>query len=265
MKTIVSLLLFSTAIWLTAGCTNGQENNEANPPAEGFNQEASDPEAIAIADNVMRALGGRQSWDRLRYVKWNFGNRQLFWDKHSGNVRIHIPADSAVFLVNVREDTGTVFVKGKEITRADSLRPMIEKAKRIWINDSYWLFMPFKLKDSGVTLKHVRSDTLPSGNQAYVLQLTFDSVGVTPQNKYEVYVDKTDNLVKQWAYFANSSQEKPNAVWPWDNYHDLAGLKISYNRSDNRGPKDVVLYSEVPEDVFTSPESPDWNAFPQVR
>lgn len=237
-----------------------------NPPAEGFNHEASDPTAIAIADTVMQAMGGRESWDNKRFIKWNFfGRRDLLWDKETGNVRIHVPSDSMLFLVNVKQDTGSVFIKGEEVTEKDSLDKLVTQAKRIWINDSYWLVMPFKLKDSGVTLKHLRQDTLPSGQKADVLQLTFDDVGVTPQNKYEVYVDQSDNLVKQWAYFAEASQDEPSAVWPWDNYNDIAGLKLSYNRSDNRGPKDVVIYSDVPVKAFNSPETPDWPAYPQAQ
>jgi hypothetical protein len=265
MKTIASLLI----LLVIFSCDNNREITgppNSNPPAEGFNREDSDPKAIAIADSVMYAMGGRESWGNTRFIKWNFfGRRDLLWDKKTGNVRIHVPSDSTVFLVNVQQDTGSVFVNGEEITDKDSLQQLISKAKSIWINDSYWLVMPFKLKDSGVTLKYLRQDTLPSGQQADVLQLTFDDVGVTPQNKYEVYVDRSDNLIKQWAYFAEASQEEPSAVWPWDNYHDIAGLKFSYNRSDNKGPKDVVVYSDVPIEAFNSPDTPDWSAYPQAK
>lgn len=258
---LILLVIFS--------CHNNKESTEqpdSNPPAEGFNYEASDPKAIAIADTVMNAMGGRKAWDSVRFIKWNFfGRRDLLWDKKTGNVRIHIPSDSTVFLVNVQQDTGRIFIKGEEVTEKDSLDKLVTQAKKIWINDSYWLVMPFKLKDSGVTLKHLRQDTLPSGQQADVLQLTFDDVGVTPQNKYEIYVDRSDNLIKQWAYFAEASQDQPTAVWPWDNYDDVAGLKLSYNRSDNKGPRDVVVYSQVPEEAFNSPDTPNWSAYPQVK
>lgn len=265
MRITTAFLLILLVIFSCNDRSGITEQSNSNPPAEGFNQENSDPEAIAIADSVMFAMGGRKSWDNIRFIKWNFGKRDLLWDKQTGNVRIQVPSDSTIFLVNVQQDTGSVFIKGEEVTDKDSLNKLITQAKSIWINDSYWLVMPFKLKDSGVTLKHLRQDTLPSGQQADVLELTFEDVGVTPQNKYQVYVDKSDNLVKQWAYFAKASQEKPSAVWPWDNYNDIAGTKFSYNRSDNRGPKDLVIYSQVPIEAFNSPDTPSWSSYSQAK
>lgn len=46
--------------------------------------------------------------------------------------------------------------------------------------------MPYKLKDSGVTLKYKGEGQTEEGEPAQVLVLTFKDVGVTPQNKYEV-------------------------------------------------------------------------------
>ena len=48
-----------------------------------------------------------------------------------------------------------------------------------WINDTYWLVMPFKLKDSGVTLKYVGDGKTQAGDDADVLAMTFKNVGVT--------------------------------------------------------------------------------------
>jgi hypothetical protein len=35
----------------------------------------------------------------------------------------------------------------------------------LWINDAYWLVMPWKLQDPGVTLSYVKTDTLQMGKQ----------------------------------------------------------------------------------------------------
>ena len=242
-----------------AACTTANEDltqDYGNPPVEGFNLEASDPRAIEIADNVMLAMGGRKAWDDLQYVSWKFfGARDLIWDKKNGRVRIDFPAQNACYLINVNDSTGSVFIDGNPITEADSLKKMIIQGKNIWINDSYWLFMPFKLKDTGVTLTYLREDTLPGGNLADVLQMTFNDVGVTPDNKYEVYVDQTDSLVKQWAYFQQYTQDTASAVWPWDNYQQYGGLLLSAERSDNRGPSRVQVFAELPDAVFSDPEA----------
>ncbi|MCA6078626.1 hypothetical protein [Fulvivirga sedimenti] len=237
-------------------CSQTKETTqeELNPPSDGFNIEASDQKAIVIADSVMEAMGGRKAWDELRYVSWNFfGARDLVWDKQTGRVRIDFPPRNETYLINVNDETGKVYVGDSLVAPADSLKLKVDQGKSIWINDSYWLFMPFKLKDSGVTLKYAREDTLPGGYPAHVLQLTFAGVGVTPENKYEVYVDMEDYLVKQWCYFQKASQDSASAVWPWDNYASYGGLMLSADRSDNRGPKNVKVYDELPDGVFSDP------------
>ena len=222
----------------------------ANPPAPGFNAEASDEQAIQLADEVMQAMGGRTAWDTTRYFGWNFlGVRNLLWDKETGNVRIEVPQDSSIYLVNIQQDTGRVVMRGEEITQPDSLAKYVQAGKEMWINDSYWLFMPFKLKDSGVTLTYAGEDTLMGGAPAEVLELRFDQVGVTPQNKYQVYIDPEDHLVKQWAYYPEASMDTPRFMLPWDEYETYGSLKLSGNRGE-RDISDIQVMDNVPETDF---------------
>jgi hypothetical protein len=120
-----------------------------------------------------------------------------------------------------------------------------------WINDSYWLTMPFKLKDSGVTLKYVNEDTLQGGVKADVLQLTFEEVGKTPDNKYLVYVDKEDRLVKQWAYFSMAENEEPNFIAPWDNYQRHGEILLSGSRLGERKVGNIRVLEEVDSTIFS--------------
>ncbi|MEK6478718.1 hypothetical protein WJR50_14325 [Catalinimonas sp. 4WD22] len=231
---------------------NGAGLAETNPAAEGFNANNSDPEAIEIADEVMEAMGGRAAWDSTRYIRWNFfGRRSLVWDKKTGDVRIDVPADSATYVINVNNDEGQVMMGGEEITNPGSLAKYVEQGKKIWVNDSYWLVMPYKLKDSGVTLTYVGEDTMQTGDMADVLELRFENVGFTPQNKYQVYVDKDDRLVKQWAYYSEASLDSPNFVTPWDDYQEYDGIKLSSSRGE-RGMEDIGVFDSIPhEKVFT--------------
>ncbi len=234
---------------------------DSNPPADGFNLEGSDAEAMAIADDVMVAMGGRTAWDQTRHIAWSFfGRRFLVWDKHTGDVRIDAPRENAVYLLNIHSGEGRVRIGDRELTMADSLAAYLTRGKHIWINDSYWLVMPFKLKDSGVTLTYAREDTLSGGAPAHVLQLTFSDVGNTPDNKYEVYVDQSDNLIKQWAFFAKYDNSSPNFVRPWDNYQTFGNIKLSADRSDNGGPSHVLAQQTMPASVYTSWDPPSFMA-----
>ena len=227
------------------------ENEIENPSAEGFNEFESDIKAIEIADEVMLAQGGRKNWDSERFFTWNFfGARTLWWDKQQGDVRIQMHnEDSTVILVNVFDDTGKVFKNQQEIVQPDSVSKYVNKGKSIWINDSYWLFMPFKLKDTGVTLTYVGEDTTQSGLKSDVLQLMFENVGNTPQNKYHVWVDQNDHLVKQWSFYRDRNMTEPNFITPWEKYDKFGSLKLSGDRG-RRQITDIDVPRELDRQLF---------------
>lgn len=252
MRKTILISLFAVAALLVRCGQEADRPYGSNPPAPGFDLANSDPAAIELADSVMEAMGGRKNWDAARFISWNFfGRRNLVWDKRDGRVRIESFSDSTTYLVNVNDLTGRVSIRGQELTEPDSLKKMLSKAKSIWINDSYWLLMPFKLKDTGVTLRYLGEDTTQQGVLCNVLELTFEGVGDTPENKYRVYVDLKDNLVKQWAYYKDAVQDSASQVWPWDNYKKYDGLLLSADRSDNKGPRDVRIDEKLPDGIFT--------------
>ncbi|MEM6697159.1 MAG: hypothetical protein AAF599_02095, partial [Bacteroidota bacterium] len=103
-----------------------------------------------------------------------------------------------------------------------------------------------KLKDSGVTLKYKGKDTLETGQAAEKLQLTFEGVGNTPQNKYMVYVTKKDSLVKQWDFYTNATDTVKRFSSAWENYQPYGEILLSDNRG--RGSlSEIAVYNELPE------------------
>ncbi len=221
-----------------------------NPAAEGFDAINSDAKAIEIADNVMEAMGGRKAWDKTRYITWNFfGSRKHIWDKWTGNVRIENTRDKSVSLININNNTGKIFRNNQYLTQPDSLEKYIKAAKGAWINDAYWLVMPFKLKDSGVTLKYLGEANTASNEAAYLLGLTFKAVGNTPQNRYKVWVTKADNLVKQWEYYPKADSEKPGFSLPWINYQKHGKILISGDRGE-RKLTDIKVLKKVNKAIF---------------
>lgn len=249
-----TLLFFCSCMFLFA-CSNSGHETEAitgNPPAEGFNAAGSDPQAIALADSVMAAMGGRQNWDDTRYLYWNFfGARTLLWDKHNKKARVESLRDSSIHLVDIATGESRIMMYGEEQTHPDSLAKYGKRGMSWWINDAYWLVMPFKLKDSGVTLKYLGQDTTIAGKMAEVLQLTFEAVGNTPQNKYLVYVDPETKLVSQWDFFTNATDDKARFALPWKNYNPHGSILLSGDRGE-RQLTDIAVLDEVPVSAFTS-------------
>jgi len=227
-------------------------SSDPNPAAEGFDLEGSDPEAIDIADRVMETMGGRENYDNVRYLSWDFfGMRTHVWDKWTGDLRFE--EGDTLTLMNVNSREGRVWGGGEEITDAEALAEALQKGYESWINDSYWLLMPYKLKDSGVTLKYLGEGVTAEGRDAHMLQLTFGGVGVTPDNKYHVFVDKERMLVEQWNFFNSHTDDEPLFKTPWAKWTRHGNVLLSGDRGQ-RQLNDIAVYEDLPESVFTSPE-----------
>ena len=243
-------LLAAWAITFLACQSGGIQDN--NPSAPGFNVAGSDHQAVILADQAMQAMGGRKAWDETRYLTWNFfGRRILTWDKHTGDVRIESLPDSTTYLVNINTLQGKVRRQGVDETDPDTLQLLLNRAKSIWINDSYWLVMPFKLKDTGVTLKHLGQDTTLDGRSANLLQLTFENTGDTPQNKYLVYLDQESKLVTQWSFFRDAGQKEPDFTSPWTDYQRHGKILLSGGRGE-RQLTEIAVLDSLPPHIFTS-------------
>lgn len=252
MKKYISILVVTIFF---ASCTNEEQVVEvpSNPSAEGFDAANSDAKAIEIADAVMESMGGRKAWDDTKVIKWNFfGRRSLIWDKHLGDVRIQFgDNDSNIFITNIFTHKGKIKLEGKELEQPDSILKYSAMAESIWINDAYWLFMPFKLKDSKTTLKYLEIDTAIGGVYSHKLQLTFNDIGDTPENKYWVYVDTTTMLVNQWAYFNTKNDTTPRFVTPWNDYANYGNILLSSNRG-KRGISEIEVLDSVPSATFVA-------------
>ncbi len=257
------LLLLSFIVFISA-CSTGNEKDETvesteaegefvaynNPPAEGFNQEGSDLLATLLADKSMQAMGGREAWDNTRYIGWNFfGRRDHLWDKWTGDVRIEVPEQQLIILMNINSKNGNVQKQGELVT--DSLDYYLNRGYEMWVNDAYWLVMPYKLKDSGVTLKYLREDTTLTGESSDVVSLSFSDVGVTPENVYEVWIDTDSKLVTQWAYFPDSSSLEPRFTTPWADYKEYGNILLSGNRGQYE-LSNIKVLDDVPDGTFTA-------------
>ena len=148
--------LFIVAILLFFACEEPQKApTKGNPPAKGFNSVHSDAKAVAIADEVMIAMGGRENYDQTRFIQFNFfGSRVHTWDKLTGDIRIDYQKEDKTLLMNIHTMEGKAMLGDTLIDKNNpQITALTQAGKAHWINDTYWLVMPFKLKDSGVTLK----------------------------------------------------------------------------------------------------------------
>lgn len=231
--------------------------NEPNPSAEGFNRSGSDNKAIMLADSIMKYHGGRKAWDDTRFIHWNFfGARTLTWDKHESRVRIDVPKDNMVYLLDYsgEELTGRIRKLGDEVVDEDALAEGLSKAYSMFINDAFWLVQQFKLKDAGVTLKYggdARIDP-QAGRPSHIIDQTFAGVGDTPDNRYRLYVDKVTYRINTWQFFRDANDTEPTIETPWKGYLPYGDILLSGDRGDRFQLTEISVRKTMNEEVFTA-------------
>jgi len=215
----------------------------------------SDPRAVALAESVLEKMGGKSAWERTRVVRWDFmGRRRHWWDLHTGDIRIE--ADKRIVLMNVTTKTGRVWQDGQELA-GQELADALTRGHQWWVNDSYWMFMPYKLLDPGVTLRYVSERSMQKdGRAADVLEMTFGAgVGYTPQNRYEVGVAKDTGLVEEWAFFKDAQDEEPGFVLPWSGWKKFGPILLATDHGpDTGGDWNIAVFNGLPASVFESRE-----------
>lgn len=221
-----------------------------NPPAPGFDAAGSDPRALEIADRTMEAMGGRAAWDAVQCVGWTIFGRTHLWNKWTGDYRLE--EDTLLVIMDLNTGAGRAWRGGTEVAAGEPRDEILRRARSIWINDSYWLLMPHKLKDSGVTLGYAGERATRDGRTADVLTLTFRGVGDTPDNRYEVFVDRATGLVSQWSYFRAAGDSEPRFTLPWTDWQDYGGVKLASGRGD-RGVSAIRVSAGDERHAFAAP------------
>lgn len=214
----------------------------------GAEPTAPSPEAAArgaaVVEAMTRALGGRKAWDQTRY--WRFDwvverDGQVaaqvghLWDRETGRYRVEWRtrdghAVQVLFDVDTRD--GRVWVDGAPADSAAS-REHLERAHGRWINDFYWLAMPWKLQDPGVHVEHVGETSL-DGQTYDLLHVWFDQVGMTPGDQYWAWVNRTTHRMDRWAYFLEGTEGEPGleraTPWAWSGWARVGRLWLASDR-----------------------------------
>ena len=222
---------------------------------------ASDPEAVKVAERTLEAMGGADAWGATRFLRFNFfGFRLHHWDRYTGRHRLEgqtRDGDAYVVLHNIQTREGKVWLNGEPLA-GEAADEWLERAYGAWVNDTYWLLMPYKLRDPGVNLAHDGEEEI-DGQVYDKLKLTFDGVGLTPGDTYWAYVNRETGLMDRWAYFLESyDEDREPTHWLWLDWQDYGGIKLSPLRKNaedgsERPLGELAVFGELPDEVFTSP------------
>jgi len=221
------------------------------------------PSPTAIADQVMTAMGGKKAWDDTHYLRFTFaGRRTHHWDKWTGRHRLEGTGQDGkkyVVLENINTHQGDAWVDGKKV-EGDELKKWLERGYGAWVNDTYWLLMPYKLQDPGVNLDYAGSETI-DGKTYDKLHLTFGKVGLTPGDQYWAYINRDTHLMDRWAFLL---QDQPRDAAPtaflWEGWQRYGKVMLAPTRTQVGGEArkmemgDIAVFDTLPDTVFTSPD-----------
>ena len=251
-------ILIALCLLLGGGLAGPRASAESSTP---------DPKAVAVADRVMETLGGEEAWQATRYLRFDFAveregktlmSRAHTWDRPRGRYRVEATDEKGrpvVVLMNLHTKQGQAWVGG-EPTSGEALEKLLESGYAWWVNDSYWLLMPYKLRDDGVVLKLDGLEATNLGTWDKVL-LTFEGVGLTPKDKYWVFVNRKTGLVDRWEFVLKGADTAP-VRWDWSGWMPFGQIQLADERTNPTDGTRIYFPvldapESVPDTVFTQP------------
>jgi hypothetical protein len=221
-----ALLVLSSAILLLASCGPGDTNYDST-----HHRPALESHADSVAYRLVEASGGFEAWEALPSLQFSFGFESdgtrsyaahHLWDRRNNRYRVewpdrNNPDNRYVALFSDWPDEGSVFLNGEPVeTIGDS--PALAAAQRRTINDTYWLLAPLKVFDPGVT----RTAEPDSSDAAHdVVRLSFEDVGITPGDRYWLFVERDTGRLARWTYALQGGA--PPRSHRWIDYQALEG------------------------------------------
>ena len=184
-----------------------------------------DNKELTIAEKIANAHG-YDHWKNVSEVKFTF---KVDRDTIKGNGRswVWFPKKDSV-IMNAGEQT----VKFNR-SHLDSVPP---NADRNFINDKYWVFVPFQLVwDTSATISEPKKAESPIGKEQLdmITILYANEGGYTPGDAYDIYYDD-DYMIREWVFRKGNSAE-PSLTNTFENYKDFNGIKIAIDHKKDDG------------------------------
>ncbi len=240
------------------------------PGTQSLEMRLEDPQVAQIYRSIMDSIAPDDGWERTRYVHFDWMidrgddpplRRSHRWNVHEGDYRVEAPVGEnqmiALFDVDAPTEGERIWLDGQRVedeARSDSLA---NRAYSMFINDSYWLLFPFKWTDPGVTTRYLPTREV-WGKEYEAVELTFDDVGLTPQNRYIALIDPETRMMELWQHFTEASDTVPRFTNRWADWEDYGPILLSSRRETEDGESTIYFENlgaatEVPDGAFAPP------------
>jgi hypothetical protein len=198
-----NLIYIASFILLIKSC---KEDKNMNEPVE----------SLTIAEKIADA-NGFSNWKKISKIAFTFNVDRD--SSHFERSWIWKPKTDDVILIS---ETDTVAFN------RSTLDSISRKANASFINDKFWLLIPFQLVwDSGTTISEPITTEAPiSKTFLSKITLTYSSEGgYTPGDAYDIFYD-SNFLIKEWV-FRKENQKEPSMITTFENYKIINGIHVA--------------------------------------
>jgi len=172
--------------------------------------------ALSVAEKIAQAHGFK-NWNSINKIAFTFNvdkdsthfERHWIWKPKTNDITSIINKDTLNY-------------------NRKNLDSISLKVDRGFINDKFWLLIPFQLVwDSGTTISEpIKAEAPISNTVLNKITLTYSKDGgYTPGDAYDIFYDD-HFLIKEWV-FRKANQKEPSMMTTFENYKNVNGLKLA--------------------------------------
>lgn len=204
MKQFYLIILSATILF---ACKNDTSKN-----AETENETS----VLTTAQKIANAHGF-ENWKNVSEISFTFNvdrdtthfERQWTWQPKSNQVWMVSGSDTIAFNRNNLDSISVVH-------------------DRSFINDKYWLLVPFQLVwDSSAEISEpIKTEAPISNDTLNKITITYPEIGgYTPGDAYDIFFDDTF-LIQEWI-FRRQNSEEPSLINTFENYTTINGITFA--------------------------------------
>ena len=209
MPRLLTLLCLSILI---VSCKT--ESKEGQIPVEATSTIINAP---TPAENIAKAHGFN-NWKNINSITFKFNVTR---NGKQGNGRLWTWYPKRDSIIMTTEEQQVAYNRKR-------LDTVSKKADRAFINDKFWLLVPFQLVwDEGTTISEAEMAVAPiSKTEMTKIILTYGNEGgYTPGDAYDIYYDE-NYIIREWV-FRKGNSEEPSMITTFENYEDFNGIRIA--------------------------------------